>query len=76
MKFLDILLGAAAAGSALAVPATRTEKRAAKFQFVGASQSGAEFGYTKLPGQLNKDYTWPVHSSIDVRSPIYCSLAF
>ncbi|KAK4235566.1 glycoside hydrolase [Achaetomium macrosporum] len=73
MKFLTtILLGAAAAGSALAAPAgdvptptTKTNKRASKFQFVGVNQSGAEFGQDTLPGQLGKHYTWPAKSSID-----------
>lgn len=71
MKFLNILLGAAAAGSALAAPsgpaATPTkDKRVSKFKFVGVNQSGAEFGKDTLPGQLGKHYTWPVKSTIDV----------
>ncbi|KAK3934010.1 glycoside hydrolase [Diplogelasinospora grovesii] len=70
MRFLDIVLfGATAVGSALAAPAadtlTTTSKRASKFQFVGINESGAEFGNKNLPGQLGKDYTWPVHSTID-----------
>lgn len=71
MKFLNILLGAAAAGSALAAPACDAtapkDKRASKFKFVGVNQSGAEFGKDSLPGQLGKHYTWPVKSTIDVR---------
>jgi len=70
MKFLNLLLGAAAAGSALAAPACDAtapkDKRASKFKFVGVNQSGAEFGKGMLPGQLGKDYTWPVKSTIDV----------
>ena len=72
MKFLNLLLGAAAAGSALAAPTcdaptpTAKDKRAGKFKFVGVNQSGAEFGKDTLPGQLGKHYTWPVKSSIDV----------
>ena len=73
MKFLDIILGAIAVGSALAAPAgkkptptTKTSKRASKFQFVGVNQSGAESGNKDLPGQLGKHYTWPVQSTIDV----------
>ncbi|KAK3377369.1 glycoside hydrolase family 5 protein [Lasiosphaeria ovina] len=72
MRFLDVLVGAAAMGSALAAPTgeastptTKTSKRASKFQFDGVNQSGAEFGNKDLPGQLGKHYTWPVHSSID-----------
>ncbi|KAL2170667.1 hypothetical protein VTG60DRAFT_4509 [Thermothelomyces hinnuleus] len=66
MKFLDVLLGAAAASSALAAPTCTTKtKRAGKFKFVGVNQSCAEFGQDTLPGQLNKHYTWPAKSSID-----------
>ncbi|EKD19592.1 uncharacterized protein L3040_002530 [Drepanopeziza brunnea f. sp. 'multigermtubi'] len=35
-------------------------------QWVGTNQSGAEFGQTKLPGLLGKDYTWPLTTSIDI----------
>lgn len=72
MKLLNILLGAVAASSALAAPAsdvptpTTKEKRAGKFKFVGVNQSGAEFGKDTLPGQLGKHYTWPAKASIDV----------
>jgi hypothetical protein len=76
MRFLDIILGAAAVGSALAAPtgdattpATKN-KRASKFPYVGVNESGAEFGNKNLPGQLGKDYTWPVHSTIDVRTSL------
>ncbi|KAK0625037.1 glycoside hydrolase superfamily [Bombardia bombarda] len=70
MRFLDIIVGAVAVGTALAAPATsdsptKTSKRASKFQFVGINESGAEFGNKDLPGQLGKHYTWPVHSTID-----------
>ncbi|KAL2145908.1 hypothetical protein VTI28DRAFT_5990 [Corynascus sepedonium] len=68
MKFLDIVLGAAAAGSAMAAPtcdASTKSKRAGKFKFVGINQSCAEFGQDTLPGQLDKHYTWPATSSID-----------
>ncbi|KAH6845791.1 glycoside hydrolase family 5 protein [Chaetomium sp. MPI-CAGE-AT-0009] len=71
MKLLSILLGAVAASSALAAPASKAptpatkEKRAGKFKFVGVNQSGAEFGKDTLPGQLGKHYTWPAKASID-----------
>ena len=71
MRFLDLFLGAAAVASVLAAPAgdaatpTTKQKRKSKFAFTGVNQSGAEFGNKNLPGQLNKDYTWPAHSSID-----------
>lgn len=73
MRFLNILLGAVAAGSAVAAPACDAvsapkDKRASKFKYVGANQSGAEFGKNMLPGQLGKDYIWPAKSSIDVSS--------
>lgn len=70
MRFLELLVGAAAVSSALAAPsapAGSKKKRASKFEFVGVNESGAEFGNMNLPGQLGKDYTWPVHSAIDVR---------
>ena len=72
MKFLEFLTGAIAVGTALAAPAgdsapsTTKRKRAGKFQWAGINESGAEFGNKNLPGRLDKDYTWPVHSSIDV----------
>ncbi len=73
MRFLELLLSAAAVTSVLATPAdaptTATkQKRKSKFQFVGVNESGAEFGNKNLPGRLDKDYTWPVHSAIDVRN--------
>ncbi|KAI4869132.1 glycoside hydrolase family 5 protein [Hypoxylon rubiginosum] len=63
MRFVDLLVGAAAISGALAVP-TKTRKRADAFQFTGVSESGAEFGNLALPGQLGKDYTWPDHNAI------------
>lgn len=40
-----------------------SEKRASNsssaFQWLGVNESGAEFGESKLPGQVGKDYTWP-----------------
>ena len=73
MRLLDLLVGASALASAVAAPAadtptptTKGEKRDTKFDFVGINESGAEFGNKNLPGRLGKDYTWPVHSAIDV----------
>lgn len=72
MRFLNLLLSAAAATSVLAAPAqdtattTTKQKRKSKFEFTGVNESGAEFGNTAIPGQLNKDYTWPAKSTIDV----------
>ena len=72
MKFLELLTSAIAVGTALAAPAgesatpTTKRKRAGKFQWAGVNESGAEFGNKNLPGRLDKDYTWPVHTSIDV----------
>lgn len=73
MKFLKSIVLAALANSAWAAPAAEEqlsssiEKRKSKFQFTGINQSGAEFGNKAIPGQLGKDYTWPVRSTIDVR---------
>lgn len=72
MRFLDVLLGAVAVTSAVAAPTTSSsdapvEKRKSKFLFTGVNESGAEFGSGNLPGTLGTDYTWPVHSTIDVR---------
>ncbi|KAI1780438.1 glycoside hydrolase family 5 protein [Hypoxylon cercidicola] len=67
MRFVDVLVGAAAISGAVAAPApapTKTGKRADAFQFTGVSESGAEFGNMALPGQLGKDYTWPDHNAI------------
>lgn len=73
MRFLNLLVGAASTATVLATPAgngSPKSKRAGKFLFTGVNESGAEFGQTALPGQLGKDYTWPVHSTIDVGSPV------
>lgn len=74
MRFLDVLLGAATAATVLAAPAGQSAttkpavlKRKSKFQFTGVSESGGEFGEAHVPGQLDKDYVWPAHASIDVR---------
>jgi endoglucanase len=40
----------------------------APFKLFGVSESGAEFGTGTYPGTLNKDYTFPATSSIDVRA--------
>lgn len=72
MRFLELLLGAAAVTSVLAAPAqdaatsNTKQKRKSKFQFTGVNESGAEFGSGSIPGQLNKDYIWPAKSTIDV----------
>lgn len=80
MRFLEVLLSAAAVCSVLAAPAqdvatptttTTKEKRQSKFKFTGINESGAEFGQGSIPGQLNKDYTWPAKSTIDVRGCPY-----
>lgn len=68
MHFLNILVAAVAAGSAVAAPAESgsKQKRKSKFMWTGVNQSGGEFGQTTIPGTLGKQYTWPVTSSIDV----------
>ncbi|ERS97498.1 hypothetical protein HMPREF1624_05666 [Sporothrix schenckii ATCC 58251] len=72
MRFIDLVCGAAAVTSVLAAPTTEAagtsaakQRRKSKFQFTGVNESGAEFGNKNLPGQLGKDYTWPVKSTID-----------
>lgn len=74
MRFLDVLLGAVAVTSAVAAPTTGSDapvtKRKSKFLFTGVNESGAEFGSGNLPGTLGTDYTWPVHSTIDVRAAV------
>lgn len=69
MRFLDLILGAATVVSVLAAPAgdeSAKVKRKSKFMFTGVNESGAEFGNKNLPGRLDKDYTWPSKSAIDV----------
>ncbi|KAL1853567.1 hypothetical protein Daus18300_011771 [Diaporthe australafricana] len=87
MRFFEVILGAVAITAAVAVPTSSdaaVAKRKSKFLFTGVNESGAEFGQANLPGQLNKDYTWPVHSTIDTltakgfnifRVPILMSVA-
>ncbi len=78
MRFLELLLGAAAVTSVMAAPdadeastpTSTKQKRKSKFLFAGVNESGAEFGQKSLPGRLGKDYTWPVHSAIDVRTAL------
>ncbi|KAL1896761.1 hypothetical protein Sste5346_004394 [Sporothrix stenoceras] len=72
MRFIELLLGAAAVTSVFAAPTTDVattsvskQRRKSKFQFTGVNESGAEFGNKNLPGLLGKDYTWPVKSTID-----------
>ncbi|KAK7756470.1 hypothetical protein SLS62_001696 [Diatrype stigma] len=68
MRFTDLIVGATAASGVLAAPGvSKNKKRQGGFDFTGVNQSGAEFGQDTLPGQLGKEYTWPVNSAIDVR---------
>jgi endoglucanase len=69
MRFVALLAGAATLAAVVASPTTGTatvKKRKSSFLFTGVNESGAEFGNTAIPGQLGKDYIWPVHSAIDV----------
>ncbi len=79
-----VLLAAGTAALALAGPvmkpgtktfphylAIRNATRA--FQYFGTNQAGAEFGQTKLPGLLNKDYIWPTAEGFDVKSDTHTS---
>ena len=61
MHLGSMLLVASTAVLAVVAPATEKKKRALKkFTYFGVNESGAEFGNGNLPGQLNKDYTWPL----------------
>ncbi|KAJ5131064.1 CAZyme family GH5 [Penicillium bovifimosum] len=64
MRLDQIALVAAVAGSAAAAPSKSHAKRASPFQWFGASESGAEFGETNLPGVYGTDYEFPDPSSI------------
>ncbi|KAJ6079341.1 hypothetical protein N7467_009094 [Penicillium canescens] len=64
MKFTNIALFAAAAGSAAAAPARSHAKRASPFKWFGVSESGAEFGQTNLPGVYGTDYIFPDTNAI------------
>ncbi|KAJ5615678.1 hypothetical protein N7537_000792 [Penicillium hordei] len=66
MRLDQIALLAAVAGSAAAAPANNHAKRASPFKCLrfGASESGAEFGETNLPGVYGTDYIFPDASAI------------
>ena len=53
-------MAASTAVLAVAAPSVEKKKRVSKFQWFGVNESGAEFGNTAIPGQLGKDYIWPV----------------
>lgn len=61
MRFINIIIAAAAPWLVLAAP----KPKAKKFLFTGVNEAGGEFG-TALPGQLNRDYIWPKPEAIDV----------
>lgn len=60
MRFGNILLAASTTVLAVAAPSGQKKKRVSKLQFFGVNESGAEFGSGSIPGELGKDYTWPV----------------
>ena len=60
MRFGNILVAASTVVLALAAPSVHIKKRASKFQWFGVNESGAEFGSGSIPGELGKDYIWPV----------------
>ncbi|KAF7904420.1 hypothetical protein EAF00_001754 [Botryotinia globosa] len=55
---------AAASSGKAAVAAASSSVAAGKLQWIGASESGAEFGQTNLPGVVEKDYTFPNTTAI------------
>jgi len=65
MRFGNLIVAAGTVVLAVAAPSTEKNKRVSKFKWFGVNESGAEFGNTAIPGQLGKDYTWPVTSTID-----------
>ena len=60
MRFGNLFVAASTAVLAVAAPSVEKKKRFSKFHFFGVNESGAEFGNTAIPGELGKDYTWPV----------------
>jgi endoglucanase len=74
MKLSGLVAGAASLATVLGAPAedaAALDKRAGKFVFTGVSVAGGEFGNKALPGQLNKDYTWPDKAALDVSNASY-----
>ncbi|KAF7868759.1 uncharacterized protein EAF02_009495 [Botrytis sinoallii] len=55
---------AASPSKAASVAAASSSTTAGKLQWIGASESGAEFGQTNLPGVVEKDYTFPNTTAI------------
>lgn len=82
MRFWSILFLTAAVASTTPAhdddPTTRVvkNKRKSSFEWAGINESGAEFGNTAIPGQLNKDYTWPAKSTIDASDAyiVFCKM--
>ncbi|BCR88133.1 putative extracellular endoglucanase/cellulase [Aspergillus chevalieri] len=64
MRFTSLMMAASAMG--LVHAATKRDASAKKsgFTWVGANESGAEFGEDNIPGKLDKDYTFPNTTAI------------
>lgn len=60
MRFSKTFIVASTTVLAVAAPYTGKVKRVSRFLWFGVFESGAEFGNTAIPGQLGKDYIWPV----------------
>ncbi|KAM3075471.1 hypothetical protein ACMFMG_007618 [Clarireedia jacksonii] len=55
----------AVASSAVAVSSSASKATSSgKLQWIGANESGAEFGQNNIPGTVGKDYTFPSTSAI------------
>ena len=66
MRFGSLLVAASTAVLVVAAPSMEKKKRVSKFRWFGVNESGAEFGNTAIPGELGKDYTWPVEQVHDI----------
>ncbi|TVY80272.1 putative endo-beta-1,4-glucanase B [Lachnellula suecica] len=65
MHLGSLILVASTAVLAVAAPSAVKKRGPKNFEWFGVNESGAEFGNTAIPGQLNKDYTFPPTSTID-----------
>ena len=65
MRFGNLIVAASTIVLAVAAPSGEKIKRVSKFKWFGVNESGGEFGSGAIPGQLGKDYIWPVTSTID-----------
>ncbi|OJJ46555.1 hypothetical protein ASPZODRAFT_66384 [Penicilliopsis zonata CBS 506.65] len=65
MRFTNLIIAASAAGLAHAAVRAQAKKRSSGFTWVGANESGAEWG-TNIPGTEGTDYIWPNTTAIGI----------